>query len=96
MFGIFSSVVYSVSKDYISHSTLLPASSDSCTDSATRSSSSHFLMTGISLRNLIVGRPSLEQLADEVAFASIRYEDSRQQEDKAGAPSTSEPEHTDL
>lgn len=55
-----------------------------------------FLMTGISLRNLIVGRPSLEQLADEVAFASIRYEDSRQQEDKAGAPSTSEPEHTDL
>uniref|UniRef100_A0A8C8S9U9 Vitamin K-dependent gamma-carboxylase n=1 Tax=Pelusios castaneus TaxID=367368 RepID=A0A8C8S9U9_9SAUR len=33
-----------------------------------------FLMTWISLRNLALGRPSLEQLAQEVANANIRHE----------------------
>ncbi|KAG9488825.1 hypothetical protein GDO78_005035 [Eleutherodactylus coqui] len=50
-----------------------------------------FLMTAISLRNLLVGKPPLEQLAAEVAFANIKYEDPRQQEAKQP-----EPEHTDL
>lgn len=31
-----------------------------------------FLMTCISLRNLALGRPSLEQLAQEVAYANLR------------------------
>ncbi|KAG8440963.1 hypothetical protein GDO86_006630 [Hymenochirus boettgeri] len=35
-----------------------------------------FLMSTIALRNLAVGRPSLEQLAKEVAFANTKYEDS--------------------
>ncbi|XP_068130975.1 vitamin K-dependent gamma-carboxylase [Hyperolius riggenbachi] len=55
-----------------------------------------FLMTTISLRNLIVGRPSLEQLAEEVAFASIKYDDVKHQEDKKPEPSTRELEHMDL
>lgn len=31
-----------------------------------------FLMTCISLRNLVLGRPSLEQLAQEVTYANLR------------------------
>ena len=31
-----------------------------------------FLMTCISLRNLALGRPSLEQLAQEVTYANLR------------------------
>lgn len=31
-----------------------------------------FLMTRISLRNLVLGRPSLEQLAQEVTYANLR------------------------
>jgi vitamin K-dependent gamma-carboxylase len=31
-----------------------------------------FLMTRISLRNLLLGRPSLEQLAQEVIYANLR------------------------
>ncbi|XP_038609868.1 vitamin K-dependent gamma-carboxylase [Tachyglossus aculeatus] len=31
-----------------------------------------FLMTSISLRNLLLGRPSLDQLAQEVAYANLR------------------------
>lgn len=31
-----------------------------------------FLMTRISLRNLLLGRPSLEQLAEEVTYANLR------------------------
>ncbi|KAG8574611.1 hypothetical protein GDO81_009249 [Engystomops pustulosus] len=55
-----------------------------------------FLMTTISLRNLIIGKPPLEQLAAEVAFANIKYEDPRQQEVKQQDQSIKEPEHTDL
>nr|DBA32113.1 TPA: hypothetical protein GDO54_007857 [Pyxicephalus adspersus] len=55
-----------------------------------------FLMTAISLRNLILGRPSLDQLADEVAYASMKYEDFRQREDQTQEPSTRESERTDL
>ncbi|XP_053573784.1 vitamin K-dependent gamma-carboxylase isoform X2 [Bombina bombina] len=47
-----------------------------------------FLMTTISLRNLILGRPSLEQLAKEVAFAKITYNDITRKEEK-------EPEHVE-
>ncbi|XP_067396404.1 vitamin K-dependent gamma-carboxylase [Emydura macquarii macquarii] len=35
-----------------------------------------FLMTWISLRNLALGRPSLEQLAREVAYANMQHEES--------------------
>ncbi|KAJ1091821.1 hypothetical protein NDU88_004936 [Pleurodeles waltl] len=34
-----------------------------------------FLLTVISLRNLALGRPPLEQLAKEVAYASMKYEE---------------------
>ncbi|XP_074838044.1 vitamin K-dependent gamma-carboxylase [Carettochelys insculpta] len=34
-----------------------------------------FLMTCISLRNLLLGRPSLEQLAQEVAYANMQQEE---------------------
>ncbi|XP_069475149.1 vitamin K-dependent gamma-carboxylase isoform X2 [Ambystoma mexicanum] len=34
-----------------------------------------FLMTAISLRNLVLGRPPLEQLAQEVAYASMKYDE---------------------
>ncbi|XP_075457953.1 vitamin K-dependent gamma-carboxylase isoform X2 [Ascaphus truei] len=41
-----------------------------------------FLMTAIALRNLVWGRPPLEQLAQEVTFASLKYEDLLSNEDK--------------
>ncbi|XP_073444668.1 vitamin K-dependent gamma-carboxylase [Dendrobates tinctorius] len=53
-----------------------------------------FLMTAISLRNILIGKPPLEQLAAEVAFANIKYEDPRQQEAKQ--QDHPEPEHTDV
>ncbi|KAM9311970.1 vitamin K-dependent gamma-carboxylase [Gastrophryne carolinensis] len=55
-----------------------------------------FLMTAISLRNIIIGRPSLEQLSQEVAFANIKYDDSRAQEEKKQEPALKELERTDL
>ncbi|XP_075767093.1 vitamin K-dependent gamma-carboxylase isoform X2 [Pelodiscus sinensis] len=51
-----------------------------------------FLMTWISLRNLVLGRPSLEQLAQEVAFANM------QQPEGTTSPEggQKEPERTEL
>ncbi|XP_061448528.1 vitamin K-dependent gamma-carboxylase isoform X2 [Rhineura floridana] len=53
-----------------------------------------FLMTWISLRNLMLGRPSLEQLAQEVAYANMQSE----QGSTASRPDTlsKEPEHSEL
>ncbi|NXT91350.1 VKGC carboxylase, partial [Anhinga rufa] len=42
------------------------------------------LMTCISLRNLALGRPPLEQLAQEVAFANWRGEEEAQPKGSAG------------
>uniref|UniRef100_A0A8C5LZ46 Vitamin K-dependent gamma-carboxylase n=1 Tax=Leptobrachium leishanense TaxID=445787 RepID=A0A8C5LZ46_9ANUR len=54
-----------------------------------------FLMTAIALRNIVLGHPSLEQLAGEVAFANIKYDhlgrDLRKPED-----SSHEHKHADL
>ncbi|CAH2274890.1 vitamin K-dependent gamma-carboxylase [Pelobates cultripes] len=52
-----------------------------------------FLMTAIALRNLVLGRPSLEQLAQEVAFANIKYEDTSRESRKEHPR---EHEHSDL
>ncbi|XP_063788044.1 vitamin K-dependent gamma-carboxylase isoform X1 [Pseudophryne corroboree] len=55
-----------------------------------------FLMTAISLRNLLIGRPSLEQLAQEVTYASVKFDDPQYQEDKKQDQSLRELEHLDL
>ncbi|KAH0623006.1 hypothetical protein JD844_030891 [Phrynosoma platyrhinos] len=55
---------------------------------------SSLLMTWISLRNLAWGRPSLEQLAQEVAYANMQFgEDSSSSK---GDASHKEPERSDL
>ncbi|XP_053320449.1 vitamin K-dependent gamma-carboxylase [Spea bombifrons] len=54
-----------------------------------------FLMTAISLRNIALGRPSLEQLAEEVAFANMKYEEPNK-EDKKQEFIQKEHEHSDL
>ncbi|XP_075063408.1 vitamin K-dependent gamma-carboxylase [Mixophyes fleayi] len=55
-----------------------------------------FLMTAIALRNLVIGRPSLEQLSQEVAFANIKYDEPKDEEDKKQDHSPREPEPLDL
>ncbi|KAM4677468.1 vitamin K-dependent gamma-carboxylase [Discoglossus pictus] len=55
-----------------------------------------FLMTTIALRNLVLGPPPLEQLAKEVAFASIKYEDPLYREDKKSDTQSKESEHVEL
>ncbi|KAF7236674.1 Vitamin K-dependent gamma-carboxylase [Varanus komodoensis] len=52
------------------------------------------LMTGISLRNLVWGRPSLEQLAREVAYADMRQEEDPAAGSQGTAPK--EPERSEL
>lgn len=52
------------------------------------------LMTSISLRNLALGRPSLDQLAQEVAYANMQQgEDSTTSRPD---PASREPEHSEL
>uniref|UniRef100_A0A8D0VHD2 Vitamin K-dependent gamma-carboxylase n=1 Tax=Sus scrofa TaxID=9823 RepID=A0A8D0VHD2_PIG len=54
-----------------------------------------FLMTCISLRNLVLGRPSLEQLAQEVAYANLRpfepVEESSPSNTESSNPNPPEP-----
>ncbi|KAM4747726.1 vitamin K-dependent gamma-carboxylase [Rhinophrynus dorsalis] len=54
-----------------------------------------FLMSTIALRNLILGRPPLDQLAQEVAFANIKYEDPLTKYEKK-QDLQREPEHLEL
>lgn len=55
-------------------------------------------MTRISLRNLLLGRPSLEQLAQEVTYANLRPfepvdESSASNTDSSNHPSEPDSEH---
>ncbi|NP_001116905.1 vitamin K-dependent gamma-carboxylase [Xenopus tropicalis] len=55
-----------------------------------------FLMTAIAMRNLALGRPSLEQLAQEVSFATIKYEDPFIKSEKHQDNLQLDPEHLEL
>ncbi|NP_001086044.1 gamma-glutamyl carboxylase L homeolog [Xenopus laevis] len=55
-----------------------------------------FLMTAIAMRNLALGRPSLEQLAEEVSFANVKYEDPFMKSEKQQDSLHHEPEHIEL
>uniref|UniRef100_A0ACB8EZE2 Uncharacterized protein n=2 Tax=Sphaerodactylus townsendi TaxID=933632 RepID=A0ACB8EZE2_9SAUR len=52
------------------------------------------LMTWISLRNLVLGRPSLDQLAQEVAYANMQYDVDSTLSSEDTSPK--EPERSDL